>query len=204
MKIKYTLLLVFNLIMISCSNTISTTKKGYAITQKSELKSDWNLDSKEWFLDKDTLIGIGSPLKWSVLESKKKLSKNYEINLKVNVIQESLFEIMLHIDQNKYIRTYLYKIDQNLIIGRGVYNKNSDEYGKHGGPSIFTKAINLENNKWYSVKIKVLNNHLFFSVNNETSLECAIVGNNLSQKGKLGFITNGKVKITDIIIKNLK
>ena len=111
---------------------------------------------------------------------------------------------MLNFDKENYIRTYLYQIDQNIVIGKGVYNKNSDEYGKRGGKSLFTKPMKLENNKWYTVKIKVQNNQLHFSVNNQTSLECSLEKSNLSQQGKLGFITNGEVKITDLTIKTLQ
>ena len=63
--------------------------------------------------------------------------------------------------------------------------------------------MELENNKWYSVKIKVENNQLYFSVNDKTTLECSLEKSNLNQKGKLGFITNGEVKITDLKIKSL-
>lgn len=204
MKIKYIALLVSSLIIISCSTTISTTKKEYKTTKVSKLKSDWNFNSKEWLLEKDTLTGNGGPMHWGVIESKKQLPKNYEIEFKVNMIKESLFEVMLNIDQEKYIRTYLYQIDQNIVIGKGVYNKNSDEYGKRGGPSLFTKPMKLENNKWYSIKIRVANNQLYFSVNNETTLECSLEKSTLSQQGKLGFLTNGEAKIIDLTIKTLQ
>lgn len=111
--------------------------------------------------------------------------------------------MMLNINKEQYIRTYLYQIDQNIVIGKGVYHKKSDEYGKRGGPTLFKKTMKLENNKWYDVKIKVQNNQLFFSVNNETVLECSLEKSNLSQQGKLGFLTNGEAKIIDLTIKNL-
>ncbi|WP_369012836.1 hypothetical protein [Flavobacterium anhuiense] len=63
--------------------------------------------------------------------------------------------------------------------------------------------MQLENNKWYAVKIKVMNNQLSFSVDGKTSLECSLEKSNLNQKGKLGFITNGEVKITDLNIRTL-
>lgn len=204
MKIKIIPFLLLFLVISSCSNTISTTKKEYKITQNNPLKSNWNLNSKEWFLEKDTLKGNGGPMHWGVIESKKKLPQNYEITFNVNMTYESLFEVMLNIDKENYIRTYLYQIDQNIVIGKGVYHKNSDEYGKRGGPTLFKKAMKLENNKWYAVKIKVSNNQLYFSVNNETFLECSLEKSNLNQKGKLGFITNGKVQITDLTIKTIQ
>ncbi|OXA75427.1 hypothetical protein SAMN05444397_101533 [Flavobacterium aquidurense] len=204
MRIKSIAVLAVALLALSCATTISTANKEYKITKVSKFKSDWDFNSKEWLLQKDTLIGIGGPMHWGVIESKKQLPKNYEIDFKVNITKESLFEVMLNIDKEKYIRTYLYQIDQNIVIGQGVYSKNSDEYGKRGGPTLFKKPLKLENNKWYSVKIRVANNQLYFSVNNETFLECSIEKSKLSQQGKLGFLTNGEAKIIDLKIKSLK
>lgn len=204
MRLNYYAAVLTILLLTSCSNSISTVRKDYKLAEVSKLKSDWNNDSKEWFLKKDTLIGTGGPMHWGVILSKKQLPKNYEIDFKANMTKESLFEIMLNFDKENYIRTYLYQIDQNIVIGKGVYNKNSDEYGKRGGKSLFTKPMKLENDKWYNVKIKVQNNQLHFSVNNQTSLECSLEKSNLSQQGKLGFITNGEVKITDLTIKTLQ
>lgn len=203
MKIKYLTFLASTMLLISCSSTISTAKKEYQITKTAALKSDWNFNSNEWRLQNDTLTGNGGPMHWGVIESKKKLPKNYEIDFKVNIVKESLFEVMLHIDQENYIRTYLYTIDQNIVIGRGAYNKNSDEYSKRGGPTLFKKPMPLENNKWYAVKIRVSNNQLYFAVNNETFLECSLEKSNLSQQGRLGFLTNGQAHITDLAIKSL-
>ena len=203
MKIKHITLLASSLLIISCSGTLSTVNKDYRITNKSKLKSDWNFNPKEWSQQEDTLTGTGGPMHWGVILSKKKLPANYEITFKANMTKESLFEIMLNLDKENYIRTYLYQINQNIIIGKGVFHKDTDEYGKRGGPTLFKKAMKLENNKWYPVKIKVTDNQLFFSVNDETFLECSIEKSNLSQQGNLGFITNGEVKVTDLIIKSL-
>lgn len=203
MKLKIIGILILQFVLFSCSSTISTTKKEYKLSNSSKLNSNWEINSNEWILTNDTLIGTGNLNHWGVAMSKKQLPKNYELNFKVNMTKESLFEVMLNSDKENYIRTYLYQIDQNIVIGKGVYNKNSDEYGKRGGKSLFTKPMELQNNKWYAVKIKVQNNQLFFSVDNKTTLECSLEKSNLSQKGKIGFITNGEVKIVDLTIKTL-
>ncbi|RYJ37124.1 Serine/threonine protein kinase [Flavobacterium anhuiense] len=204
MKTKFAVFLLLQFILISCSSTISTVKKEYTLNNSKELKSDWTINSKEWILKKDTLTGKGSLSPWGVLVSKKQLPANYEIDLKVNMTNESLFEIMLNLDKRKYIRTYLYQIDQNIVIGDGVYDKKDDSYGKRGGKTLFRKPMQLENNKWYAIKIKVVNNQLSFSVDGKTTLECSLEKSNLNQKGKLGFITNGEVKITDLSIKYIQ
>ncbi|OXB06755.1 hypothetical protein [Flavobacterium pectinovorum] len=204
MNFKHLLLITITLLISSCASTISTTEKQYKITNTSKLKSEWNFNSKEWILASDTLTGSGGPMHWGVIESKKQLPENYEINFKVNMTKESLFEVMLNIDKENYIRTYLYQIEQNIVIGKGTYKKGSDEYNKRGGPTLFKKSLKLENNKWYAVKIRAINNQLFYSVDNETILECSLEKSNLSQKGKLGFITNGEAKIIDLTIKAIQ
>lgn len=203
MNFKHLLLITIALLISSCASTISTAEKQYNITNTSKLKSEWNFNSKEWILASDTLTGSGGPMHWGVIESKKQLPENYEIDFKVNMTKESLFEVMLNIDKEKYIRTYLYQIDQNIVIGQGVYNKNSDEYNKRGGPTLFKKPMKLETNKWYSVKIRVTNKQLYFSVDNETFLECSLEKSKLSQQGKVGFLTNGQAKIIDLTIKTI-
>lgn len=203
MKLKIIGILILQFLLFSCSGTISTVKKEYKLSDSGELKSNWSVNSNEWVRKNDTLIGNGGPSHWGVVMSKKQLPKNYEINFKVNMIKESLFEVMLNSDKENYIRTYLYQIDQNIVIGKGVYHKNSDEYGKRGGPTLLKKNLELQNNKWYTIKIKVQNNQLFFSVDNKATLECSLEKSNLSQKGKLGFLTNGEVKIIDLSIKTL-
>ncbi|WP_433763370.1 family 16 glycoside hydrolase [Flavobacterium ginsenosidimutans] len=185
MKIKFVVFLFLQLILISCSGTISTVKKEYTLNNSKELKSNWTINSKEWILKNDTLTGNGSLSPWGVLVSKKQLPKNYEIDFKVNMTNASLFEIMLNLDKEKYIRTYLYQIDQNIVIGDGMYNKKDDSYGKRGGKTLFRKPMQLENNKWYAAKIKIINNQLYFSVNDKTTLECSLEKSNLNQKENL-------------------
>lgn len=203
MNFKYFVIIATALLISSCAGTISTIEKEYKITN-TKLESDWKFNSKEWILVHDTLKGNGGAMHWAVIESKKKLPQNYQITLKVNMTKESLFEMMLNIDKDQYIRTYLYQIEQNIVIGKGTYKKGSDEYDKRGGPTLFKKSLKLENNKWYTVKIRVINNQLFYSVDNETILECSLEKSNLSQKGKLGFITNGEAKIIDLTIKSIQ
>lgn len=203
MKLKIIGILILQFVLFSCSGTMSTTKKEYKFSNSSKLKSNWEINSNEWILKNDTLIGTGNLNHWGIAMSKKQLPKNYELNFKVNMTKESLFEVMLNSDKENYIRTYLYQIDQNIVIGDGVYDKKDDSYGKRGGKTLFRKPMKLANNEWYTVKIKVQNNQLFFSVDNKTTLECSLEKSNLSQKGKVGFITNGEVKIIDLTIKTL-
>jgi hypothetical protein len=86
-------------LLISSCAAISTSEKQYKLANTSKLKSEWNFNTKEWILASDTLTGNGGPMHWGVIESKKQLPENYEINFKVNMTKESLFEVMLNIDK---------------------------------------------------------------------------------------------------------
>lgn len=202
-KIKITAVLVLPLFLISCSGTIATSKKEYQITSESKLKSDWIFDAKEWSLENQIFSGTGSLDHWAAITSKKQLPENYEMTFDINLTSGNLFEVMLNFEGQNYIRTYLYNIDQNIVIGRGTYNKNSDEYGKRGGPTLLKKPFDFTSNVWHKVKIQVQNKQLTFIVDDKTSLECSFEKQNLSLKGKLGFITNGKAQIKDLVIKAL-
>lgn len=194
---------LFLLVLISCSTTISTFKKDYQISEKTKLEKDWQYYTKEWKLENQTFGGSGSAEHWATITSKKDLPENYEINFEINLTSGNLFEVMLNFEGQNYIRAYLYNIDQNIFIGKGVYNKNSDEYGKRGGPTILKKPFDFSSNVWHKVKIRVQNKQLQFIVDENTSLECSLEKQNLSQKGKIGFLTNGKIQMKDLKIKTL-
>lgn len=194
---------LFLLVLISCSTTISTSKKEYQISEKSKLEKDWQYDPKEWTLQNQSFNGTGSPEHWAGITSKKDLPENYEITFEINLTSGNLFEVMLNFEDQNYIRAYLYNIDQNIFIGRGIYDKNSDEYGKRGGPTILKKPFDFSSNVWHKVKIQVQNKQLKFIVDENTSLECSLEKQNLSQKGKIGFLTNGKAQMKDLKIKTL-
>lgn len=200
---KYIGFFLFLLTLISCSTTISTAKKEYQISEKTKLEKDWQYDTKEWTLEDMTFNGKGSSDHWAVINSKKELPENYEINFEVNLTSGNLFEVMLHFEDQNYIRAYLYNIDQKIVIGRGVYHKNSDEYGKRGGPSLLTKKFDFTSSIWHNVKIKVQDKQLQFIVDENTSLECSLEKYNLNQKGKLGFLTNGTIQMKNLKIKTL-
>jgi hypothetical protein len=203
MKFIYIVAAFTGLTLISCSGTISTSKKEYQLTENSQIESDWKFDPQEWSLEDQTFSGSGSAEHWAVITSKKQLPENYEITYSINLSSGNLVETMLNFDKQNYIRTYLYNIDQNIVIGRGIYNKKSDEYDKRGGPTLLNKPFNFSSNTWHKVKIQVLNKKLLFVVNDSVSIECSLEKYNLSQKGKIGFLTNGKAKIKDLRIKNL-
>ncbi|MBE8724055.1 family 16 glycoside hydrolase [Flavobacterium hungaricum] len=203
MKINYILGLLIGLTFLSCSPTITTSKKQYQITEKSKLKTAWKFNTKEWTLENQTFNGNGSPEHWAAITSKKDLPENYEITFEINLISGNLFEVMLNFENQNYIRTYLYNIDQNIVIGKGNYDKNSDEYGKRGGPTILKKPFDFSSNVWHRVKIKMQNKQLQFIVDDSTSLDCSLEKYSLSQKGKIGFLTNGKVQFKNLIIKTL-
>ncbi|EJG03123.1 hypothetical protein [Flavobacterium sp. F52] len=110
MKTKFAVFLLLQFILISCSSTISTVKKEYTLNNSKELKSDWAINSKEWILKNDTLTGKGSLSPWGVLVSKKQLPENYEIDLKANMTNESLFEIMLNLDKGNTLEPICIKL----------------------------------------------------------------------------------------------
>lgn len=200
---KYSTAIFLFFTLISCSPTISTKEKEYKISEKTKFKKEWKFKAKEWSLESKILEGNGSPEHWAALISKKNLPENYEITFEMMLLSGNLTEVMLNFDKADYIRAYAYNIDKNIIIGKGTYNEKSDEYGKRGGPTLLKKSFDFPSNLWHRIKIKVENSQLQFTVNESITLECSLEKYNLSQKGKLGFITNGKTEIKNLVIKTL-
>ncbi|KRD10083.1 hypothetical protein ASE21_10195 [Flavobacterium sp. Root901] len=200
---KYTTGILLFFILISCSPTLSTKDKEYQISEKTKFEKEWKFEAKEWSLENKILEGNGSAEHWAAIISKKNLPENYEITFEMKLLAGNLTEVMLNFDKTNYIRAYAYNIDKNIIIGRGTYNEKSDEYGKRGGPTLLKKPFDFTSNIWHLVKIKVQNNQLQFTVNDNITLECSLEKYNLSSKGKLGFITNGKTEIKNLVIKTL-
>lgn len=188
------------MLISSCS---TKQLSNYKLSNNKKIEKEWIPISGEWKMENHIIEGLGYNLNWAILKTKKKLPPNFELQLKANLKSESLFEIMINFNNDQYIRAYLYKIDQNIVIGKGQFDKNdTGRFG--GGKSILTKPFALKNNTWNDIKIRVLNSKLVFIINDTESLSCDIASKNLSSEGSLGILTNGNVIVSEINIQELK
>lgn len=171
--------------------------------QDNHLGNNWEILTKNWNADNGLIEGNGGSMDWAVLLLKDSLPNNYEIDLDVNMVNASLFELMLNIDKDKYIRVYLYEIEHALKLGRGEFARVA-EGRPGGGPTIETAPVELRNNTWYNLKITYDNKLLVVKLNGKKALYFSLQDENLSTKGLLGLLTNEKVLLKDMVIKAVK
>ncbi len=171
--------------------------------QNDDLDAFWEILSQNWKMENGMLQGEGENMNWGVLLSRDSLPSNYEIELDVNMVAGSLFELMLNIDGDKYVRAYLYEIEQNVNFGRGEFSYSA-EGRPGGGITVKSAAVEILNNTWYHIKIKSLNNRLVLKINDNKLLELSIIEEKLSTKGRLGLLTNGQALIKNLTIKSLR
>jgi hypothetical protein len=195
--------LIVILLLLSCSTSKVSTNYKYEPNNKSDLEAYWNIYSGTWSFTNNVINGIGDTFGWSILKSSEKLPRNYKIELNAKFVEGSLLELMLNFNKNRYIRAYLYEIQQEVIIGKGYFNR-FDEERPGGGPSLYSKPIEIKYDEWYNIKIEVLNNNLTITINNSVSLSCSFSEHNLSKKGCLGLLTNGNIEIKDLVIESIK
>ena len=86
---------------------------------------------------------------------------------------------MLNISDDKYVRAYLYKINQKVVLDQGNFDIN-DKKRPGGGPSLHVKAFDIENNKWYDMKVCCINNNLTIKMKGKQVLQYSL--NDLVQK----------------------
>ncbi len=171
--------------------------------QDDKLNAHWKILTQNWKANNGMIEGNGGNMDWGVLLLKDSLPRNYEIDLDVNMVNASLFELMLNIDEDKYIRVYLYEIEHAVKIGRGEFAQVT-EGRPGGGPTIETIPIELRNNTWNNLKITYSNKLLVVKLNSNKTLDYSLKDENLSTKGILGLLTNGEVLIKNMVIKAVK
>ncbi|MGO3707840.1 MAG: hypothetical protein ACTJGD_10545 [Mesonia hippocampi] len=192
MKTKHIVLPLFILLLFSCAGSKNISLE----------KSDWKIISGNWTLDEYTYIGNGKSLEWATLTSLEKLPKNYSIELDVNMLDGSLFELMLNLNQDEYLRAYLYTIENALKIGRGRFDETNTER-PGGGSTFIEKPIEIQNNTWYNVKVKLYKDNLSIFIDDVLIIDKQIAKYELNNPGYLGLITNGKTIVKNLAIKKL-
>ncbi|MBB4117932.1 hypothetical protein GGR32_000204 [Mesonia hippocampi] len=192
MKTKHIVLPLFILLLFSCAGSKNISLE----------EPNWKIISGNWTLDEYTYIGNGKSLEWATLTSLEKLPKNYSIELDVNMLNGSLFELMLNLNQDEYLRAYLYTIENALKIGRGEFDETNTER-PGGGSTFIEKPIEIQNNTWYNLKVKLYKDNLSIFIDDVLIIDKQIAKYKLNKPGYLGLITNGKTIVKNLAIKKL-
>lgn len=116
---------------------------------------------------------------------------------------------MLHLSSNKYVRVYLYQIDQGVYFGDGTFVEDNrpGEIGLEtvlesigGGPTLVAHGFPVKVNVWYGITATAVGNKYTVKVGGLKLIEYVDKKNNLSKEGSIGFLTNGHIQLDEVVI----
>jgi hypothetical protein len=116
---------------------------------------------------------------------------------------------MLHLSTNKYVRVYLYQIDQGIYFGDGTFMEvnSPGQVGLEtvlesigGGPTLVAHGFPVQLNVWYGISATARGTKYTVKVGGLKLIEYVDNENRLSPEGSIGFLTNGHVQFDEVII----
>jgi len=197
--ISLTLILTFTLSSCKTSKYVFTPIEN---SNKVLLPIKWESYSGNWKIENGIITGTKNGDDWAIIRTHKKLPKSYEIKLEAMIIYGEIIEVMPNFNDQTYIRSYLYEIEQNMTIGLGEFQPGYF-LGTTGGITLKDKSLEVKLNKWYTIKIRVDGDNYSYIVNDSKELKASFSKSKLSNYGHLGLSTNGSIKIKNITIKKL-
>ena len=201
MKIIIPVILILTLSLSSCK----TSKYTFIPVESSnkDLSSlKWESYSGNWKIEDGIITGTKNSDDWAIIRTHKKLPKSYQIKLEAMIIYGEIVEVMPNFNDQTYIRSYLYEIEQNMTIGLGEFQPGYF-LGTTGGITLKNKGLEVKLNQWYTIKIRVDGDNYSYIVDDNKELKASFLKNKLSKSGHLGLSTNGSVKIKNLTIKKL-
>jgi len=117
---------------------------------------------------------------------------------------------MLRLRENRYVRAYIYNIEQAVMLGNGVLvgidepgQVGYDEMMEHigGGETLAQRGFPLRPDTWYTVQVTARGNFYTIEVGGQELLEYTDVDNQLSPRGTIGFTSNSHIQIDRVLIQ---
>ena len=166
------------------------------------IESYWEQINADWTMKDGMFESHGRTDDWAILLSKETLPAEFEIEMMVNMVEGELFELMVNTQHQKYVRAYLYTIEQKAKLGKGELDRNNTNR-PGGGKTLFSQDLVIENGKWYELKARYEAGVFTFYFEGEKALEYSLVELGLSTSGKLGLLSNGNTLVKDLKISAL-
>jgi hypothetical protein len=181
------------------------------------LSSEWQPVSGDWKADQGVLKGVGSHFttdagrQWASITLNRSIPADSVISFKVRIVDGSTAELMLRLSKNKYVRAYIYAIDQSVNLGAGTFI-NDDRPGSiglkevlqsiGGGPTLTSHSFPIRMSTWYSVVVSAIGNQYVIKIGGQTVIDFTDSGGKLNREGAIGFITNGSIEIDDLEVRS--
>lgn len=180
------------------------------------LGSDWQQVSGEWKLDQGLLKGVGSHFttdagrQWASITLSRSVPADSIVSFKVRIVDGSTAELMLRLSRNKYVRAYIYAVDQSVNLGAGTFI-GDDRPGSiglkevlqsiGGGPTLTSHSFPIKMSTWYGVVVSAIGNQYVIKIGGQTVIDFTDSAGKLNREGAIGFITNGSIEVDDLEVR---
>lgn len=179
------------------------------------LDTKWQVITGDWYIKDGVLHGIsrqktsfGGPV-WAILTLDKQLPRDYTVSFKTKIVEGEVSELMLRLSNNRYVRAYLYAIDQALKLGDGEFLKKNmpgsigldeimDNLG--GGVTVAQHGFPIFKDRWYNIKVTAVSNNYSISLGGQEIINYTDRKSELNPRGTIGFISSGHMQYDDVTI----
>jgi hypothetical protein len=155
--------------------------------------------------------GLSENFAWGVLTLDRDLPPAYTLSLRVRLDDaDAVAELMIHLRQNRYVRAYLYGIDQDVVLGRGTFLRGGVMPGTlapeqvqaalGGGESVVQRPFPLRSGIWYRLRVNVQPPRYRIMVSGIEVIDYTDRRQSLSASGGLGLIASRKVAFDDLVV----
>jgi hypothetical protein len=187
----------------------------FSDTFSATLGSRWQVVTGKWSVEDGVLDGqkAGGQYDngvWAAITLNQDIPDNCIVSFRTRLVDAAFAELMLHMSLNRYVRAYLYEVDQAAILGNGRFlrkdapgelsNKELLSKGVGGGASIAEHGYPISLNEWYSVTVTNVNNEFRIYVGGQLVVQYIDVMGDLNRSGGIGFLVNGHAQFDDLAV----
>jgi hypothetical protein len=179
------------------------------------LRDEWQVLTGSWRSAGGTLKGR-SQGGFAVATLDVDLPKDYAVSFRTRFGDGRLAELMLRLVSNRYVRVYLYEIDQAVVLGSGTFigflgditpgvsSPGEVQKSLGGGESLVETPFPVRRGVWYRVTASARARNYSIEVGGQEVISYQDKGRKLPTRGTIGLIVNGgSVEFDDVTVRVL-
>ncbi|MDQ3821873.1 MAG: hypothetical protein M3321_01365 [Actinomycetota bacterium] len=180
------------------------------------LRDEWQVLTGEWRAQGGILKARSPETGFAVVTLDRSLPPNHEVTFRTRLLDGVLAELMLRLANNRYARIYLYEIDQDVVLGSGMFigfqeevtpgNSTPEQVQQSlgGGESLVQRPFPVRKNVWYRVAASARGRVYTIRVGGQEIIRYVDAKEQLPAAGTIGLIVNGgRVDFDDVIIRRV-
>jgi hypothetical protein len=165
------------------------------------LGPQWQVLAGRWSVEDGALVGKADQTgPWPVIVLNQDIPKDSVVSFRAKLIGDaSVVELMTHLTNRRYVRVYLYSIDQAAMLGDGTldWDRSPSAGANPGGPTVAQRDFSIAHDRWYRLTITARAGAYTVAVDGTTIVEYSDPTGKLSQQGGIGFVGNGSTVLFD-------